>query len=978
MVKNILKESSDVIDEKKIQEIESKWQKKWKENKIYESNPSNNKKYFITVAYPYANSAMHIGHGRTFTMADILARIKRQEGYNVLYPMGFHISGTPVLAVADNIARGDEKQIKQTMDAISDYISDENEKRKLIESFKDPYNIAKFFSSKIEETFDEIGLSIDWRRQFSTGDKTYQKFIEWQFKKLHEEGILVQDKYPILYSPADENAVGEDDIKDGDTDKVTVSEMTYILFKIVDEDLYFPAATLRPDALFGTTNLWLDTRWEYYKVKVNGKNWIVTKEALLKIKYQFDDVENEEKIDNVEKYLNKKAIVPIINREVPIIKANFVDPDHGTGIVYSSPAGSVHDYLALEKAKKEGVIDSSIDVINTVYYKDKKGNILKSYSDDSSCPAKEILEKYNIWDLENPKLEDLKQELYKEEHYNGYLNEKAGEFKDVPISKAKELIRDKLIELELGGVFYETSRKAITRAGNKIIVANLRDQWFLDYRSPKTKEKAYAVLDNLDFKPEKLRATQKYYIDWASMRPCARKRGIGTPLFLDKKWVIESLSDSTIYQMLYLIHHKIKENNLSPEQLTEEFFDFVLLGKGDVSEVSKDTEIDENLILDMRKEVEYWQNLDVRYTNEPHMSNHLNFLIYHYGIIFPQKNWPKNITIGGLMIKDGAKISKSKGNGIPLIRVKRIYGIDLYRLYIILSSNYDVQMDFREEDIEQLRKKFNKLKEILFDSTKHEKPKYEDLSSIDKWLVSKFYHYARDFFNLVENYKFRDAYVNIIYEMLSNINYHQRRTNYENTLKVIRFILEDYLHLLNPVIPHITEELYELVKENKDEFLSISPIKKENFDNYIDEEAMAKEDILLETISNIAREIESRKDINITKVKIVVSPIERYNLFDKISVLLKETKDFKKIMGELMRDFGNDKKFISKFVPKTLGSGLHYYTSQEDELKNLEQLIPFIKSEFNVDVELLKGEDYFKEGNIPNSLMPSKPLIRIE
>ena len=200
-------------------DIELKWQKIWQEKEIFKPKVDNTKeKFFITVAYPYANSAMHIGHGRTFTMADILARYNRALGKNVLYPMAFHISGTPVLAVADAIAKGDKKQIEMTRDAISDYISDKGAQDELIESFCNPYKIADFFSSKIEETFNTIGLGIDWSRQFSTGNDIYKKFIEWQYKKLYELGILVRGKYPILYSVLDENAVGEDDIKDADID----------------------------------------------------------------------------------------------------------------------------------------------------------------------------------------------------------------------------------------------------------------------------------------------------------------------------------------------------------------------------------------------------------------------------------------------------------------------------------------------------------------------------------------------------------------------------------------------------------------------------------------------------------------------------------------------------------------------------------------------------------------------------------------
>ena len=91
-------------------DIETKWRNKWQENKDFETNPNDKPKKFITVAYPYPNSPQHIGHGRTYTLADVHARFYRMKGYNVLFPMGFHYTGTPVLGMAKRIEAG-EKEI---------------------------------------------------------------------------------------------------------------------------------------------------------------------------------------------------------------------------------------------------------------------------------------------------------------------------------------------------------------------------------------------------------------------------------------------------------------------------------------------------------------------------------------------------------------------------------------------------------------------------------------------------------------------------------------------------------------------------------------------------------------------------------------------------------------------------------------------------------------------------------------------------
>ncbi|MFP4568302.1 MAG: leucine--tRNA ligase [Candidatus Woesearchaeota archaeon] len=955
-----------MAEEQNIKEIEKKWQQKWEQDKVFEPKPDKTKeKFFATVPYPYANSAMHIGHGRGFITPDIYIRYQRLLGKNVLYPIGYHISGTPVLAVADAIKRGDEKQIKTTRDAISDHITNRDEQDKIIETFKDPYKIAEFFMKTIKTSFQSVGLSTDWSREFSTGDAEYQKFIEWQFEKLNEAGILVKGKYPILYSPEDKNAVGEDDIKDGDIDKVSVQEMSYILFKLKDINEYIAVATLRPDALFGTTNLWIQKNIPLQKIKIKNKTIIVAKDAIIKIKHQ-QDIEELEDI-NPEKLIGKKAITPLINREIIIAEANFLDSKHGTGIVYSSPAGAPHDYIALIEAKKEGRVPNDVNVICTVDTYDKKGNKI-IYAGE--CPAEDKIKKYkvkNSKDEEN--LEKAKQELYKEEHYSGKLNSECGEFEGLPIKYAKDKVQKKLEEQELGGILYETSRRAKTRGDADVIVANLDGQWFLDYTKPEIKEKAHKLLDEMTYNPQKMKATQRGYIDWVAMRPCARKRGIGTPLPFDKDWVIESLSDSTIYQMYYLCANIITREKIKPEQLTQEFFDYILLGQGNHTLIAEDTNIPEKIIHEMREEVTYWKAFDFRYTAGAHISNHLSFLIYHYALIFPKDMHPKNITIGGMLIKDGQKISKSKGNGIPLVRIKEKYGVDLYRLYIAVGANYDVELDFRDEEITQLERKLAKWKQLIQTALELEMPKYEDFDDIDKWLISKFYTKTKEYFEMFNSLRMREAYVAILYEFLNDVTYHERRCTNNKTQKVIRFIAEDYIKLMSPAIPHICEEYYSKLKQN--EYVSLAKYET-NPDKYINKDIEDIEEIAQELITNIAR-MKSTKNINkIQKITIVQAPQKKFELYDEIKKQLSENKNIKDMLKELNTKFPEYAKYTQKFVPKLLGDGMNTYLTREDERKFLENIKDYIAKEYECQVEIREDKDAENRAN------PARPAIIID
>ena len=184
--------------------IESKWRTKWNESKDFETNPNEKLKKFITVAYPYPNSPQHIGHGRTYTLADVHSRFYRMKGYNVLFPMGFHYTGTPVLGMAKRIQAGE----KEILDGLRNvyHVSEED-----IKTFVEPIKIADYFHEEIKSGMIEMGYSIDWRREFTTIVPGYQKFVEWQITTLKENNKIIQGSHPVGWCPVDQNPVSQHD-----------------------------------------------------------------------------------------------------------------------------------------------------------------------------------------------------------------------------------------------------------------------------------------------------------------------------------------------------------------------------------------------------------------------------------------------------------------------------------------------------------------------------------------------------------------------------------------------------------------------------------------------------------------------------------------------------------------------------------------------------------------------------------------------
>jgi leucyl-tRNA synthetase len=962
------------------QKIEQKWQHIWKNQKVFQPQPNQKQKFFATVPYPYGNSALHIGHGRTFTTADIFVRYQRTLNKNVLYPMGFHISGTPVLAVADGIANNDAKQIKLTTEAIAEYESNPQTQKELLQKFKDPMEIAKFFSSKIEETFDAIGLSIDWSRQFTTGDKTYQKFIQWQYQKLAEAGILVQGKYPILYSAQDQNAVGEDDIKDGDVDKVAIQEMKYICFELIAHNKptheFLVAATLRPDSLFGATNLYIKPDMKLVKLKVADQIWIVAKQAQTKIENQFENVKIiSEHTGNEFITEHHHVKVPIIEKIVPIYPMDYPDENHGTGIVYSSPADSPHDYIYLFELKfpNKSLAEFNEDPLHLTpitFTKDKKGNEIKY---KSNIPAFDKLHKFKIYNIKGneSKLEEAKEELYKEAHY-GAIMINSGEFNNTPLKNnvGANKVKERLETLKLGGTFYETTRRAQTRNGSPVIVANLHGQWFLDYSSDEVKQKATTLLQNMQYLPSHMKQSQQSYLDWVQKRPCARKRGLGTPLPQDPQWIIEPLSDSTIYQMYYIIANYVNQAKLEESDLTYDFFEYIFDNTNTISNVSNEKR---TIITQIKKDVAYWKSFDFRYTTPPHMSNHLSFLIYHYALLLKEDLQPKNITVGGLLIKDGEKISKSKGNGIPLIQVPQKYGADLYRLYVATAASFEAEMDFRESEILQLKTKFNKWAELMFAAKNTEKKSYNALTIPQQWLYNRFYKLLREYKTNMDIMKIREAYIKILFEFLSDSAYLERRESKQNVIEVYRHIIEHYALAMAPVTPHVTEEILENIIP-KGSYASTTSFRDTNYDihsqtneipNHISN-SVELENLIYHAITTIPGICERRQITQPKTITIIIASTQRYKLFNFLKELLLKTRDFKTVIKESATNFPEEKTFIERFVPKTLGSGLQSFAPQEAEKAYLEQAREFLEAEFKATVKIEVAQDD-KSSSLPGT-----------
>ncbi len=949
-------------------EIESKWRNRWNESNDFETNPNEKPKKFITVAYPYPNSPQHIGHGRTYTLADVHSRFYRMRGYNVLFPMGFHYTGTPVLGMARRIQAGE----KEILDGLRNvyHVSEED-----IKTFVEPIKIADYFHEEIKSGMIEMGYSIDWRREFTTIVPGYQKFIEWQITTLKENGRIIQGSHPVGWCPADQNPVSQHDTM-GDVEP-KIDDKNFLV-KFSFDELIFPVTTLRPETIFGVTNLWVNPNTIYKKVAVNNETWIVSEECTRKIEF-FEkkvkivgDISGSEIIGKYAKNFN--------GQEIPILPAEFVEPGMGTGLVMSVPAHAPKDYQALMDLKaKNHALAIKIEPVPII--------ITEGYGE---FPAREICEKLGVSNQSDEKLEEATKELYLKEFNDGKLNEKCDIFDNEKVQFGRDKVRAWLEENNHLEKFPVLENAPVhCRCGAECVVKVLNNQWFLNYGDEEWKDLARNCFDEMNVLPNNIRTEFKEVIDWLHERACARQQGLGTKLPWDKDWIVESLSDSVIYMAYYTISRFVNDGTVLPENLTREFFDYVLLDKGDIALAASTSKLSEDMIDTMKKEFKYFYPVDSRHSGRDLVQNHLSFFVLNHVGIFDKKLWPQEIVVNGSVMMDGAKMSKSMGNIIPLRTAIREHGADPIRLAIISSAELLQDADFNMESVYGIQ---NKLESLLKECSMLKNNDISELQAEDRWILSKTQNKIAQITEAVEKMRLREALHDILFTFESDLSWYTKRVQAKNRKDVsgiLHQINSVRVAMLSPFAPHIAEEMWKNL--GNDNLVSKSAWPKHSKDK-VDATAIQSEELLKSTMDDITNILKVTK---ITPQKIVIyvnSDSMKSKVYRKVlSIMVGGQNNMGVVMKELIADpETTDAKKMPNYIQKII-KDLH---SESEEIKSMKlgsdsfdekeflrsELASIGKKEFGVDVTIYSENDsdiYDPKGKARHA-RPFKPAILIE
>ena len=714
-----------------FKEIEKKWQDKWDEEKTFKTDAwdFSKPKFYALDMFPYpSGQGLHVGHPEGYTATDIISRMRRMQGYNVLHPMGWDAFGLPAEQYAIKTGNHPEAFTKKN-----------------IETFKKQLKM--------------LGFSFDWDREISTCEPSYYKWTQWIFKQLYNDGLAELIEMPVNWCEGLGCVLSNDEVINGKSERggypvvrknmkqwvMDIQDYAEILlsglddldwpestkeiqrnwigksigaevkFKVANSDKYFTVFTTRADTLFGATYCVLSPEHELVDILTTPEFKQAVKEYK-KVAAAKSDLERTEL--NKEKtgvFIGAYAINPVNNKEIPIWISDYVLSTYGTGAIMAVPAHDERDY---EFARKFG-----IDIIPVL----DGGDILKeAFTGDGVHINSEFLNG-----------------LGKEEAINKMIN-----------WLEKNKIGTKKINYKLREWIFARQRywgepiPVVFTEDNKIHV--LAD------------EDLPLVLPELeDYAPSKTGASPlDKATDWLNTTFEGEKATRETS-------TMPGSAGSSWYFLRYIDPHN--ENAIADPEL-----------------------------------LKHWMPVDLYVGGPEHAVGHLlysrfwNNYLYNKGIVPTKEPFQKLRHQGMILGTNGEKMSKSKGNVINPDDMVKEYGADALRLYEMFMGPIDAAKPWDITGIEGTKKFLDRIWRLYVESGKISNNHNSNLDKIYNYTVKKV---TNDYENMYFNTAISQMmiFINAVYK--------------EETLPIE--YAEGFLKLLNPVAPHITEELWNRLNHNK-------------------------------------------------------------------------------------------------------------------------------------------------------------------
>ena len=881
----------------------------------------------------------------------------------MLFPQGWHATGGPIVAAALRVREGDPKQISILK---SMGISEEE-----IPLFEDPKYWVKFFCKEWRRDFERYGLSIDWRREFHTTylNPPYNKFIQWQYKRLFSKGLIAKGTHPVVWCPKELKVVGDHDRPD---EYAGIGPEEVVIIKFRGEDgLVYPCLTYRPETVYGAVNVWVNPDYEYLIARVDGELWLLGEYGVRELADQDREVSVEGKVKGIE-LVGRYVSNPVTGWRVPVLPALFVDPDSGTGVVMSVPAHAPYDYAALEDLKKG--LASRYGVSPEIVEKVEPVSIIKleGYGDR---PAETLVRRMGVASqLDREKLDAATRELYSREFYHGVLKEVFGKWAGRIVAEVKEELVEELASRGIAVRHYTLPRPVYCRCGSRTHVKIVKDQWFLKYSDPRWKRLAHECIDGMRFLPDDVREYFHKQVDWYGDWACTHKGELGTPLPWDPDWVLESLSDSTVYMAYYVLAKYLQHPEsygIDWDRLSDSFFDYVLLGEGDPEEVARETGISVELLERMRREFLYWYPVDLRISGKDLMPNHLTFFIFHHVAIFPREHWPRGIGVNGWVLVAGEKMAKSKGNFILLRQALEWWGADATRFAEAYAGNSGLDDANFEPEMA------DRAVDLLVDWYEFAVENYgkgrSEWLPVDDWFRSVLYRTVREVEGEMEEANFKNALVKGFFNLQNSFKWYLRRCGEPNRELLKRFI-EIQTLLLAPISPHICEEIWE--KLGKEGFISTAKWPEVK-DEYIKPEMERAEEIVRRVLDDVQEILRLVKG-EYREVVIACAAEWKYEFLKRVAEEAGRGAELREALKTAMMSVSAPHRREAGRIVKILIRNprpLQLLVNPDVEFNSLCSAASFYEKELGVKVRVVREEEAATRGKLA---LPARPAILVE
>lgn len=846
--------------------LEGPAQKLWADQKIFEADAANDGRetYMVTFPYPYMNGRLHLGHVFTLSKIEFAANYQRLQGKNVLFPFGFHCTGMPIKAAADKIKyEMEEFGCPPDFSAEEEKVDSTDMKSKIaaktgglkrqwnilkslglkddeIAPFADSAYWLKYFPPKTMQDLKAIGLSADWRRSFITtpANPYYDSFVRWQMTTLKERGYVDFGKRNTIYSPKDEQPCMDHDRSSGEG--VGYTEYTVIKLKVLElpktlkelkvtSSVYFVAATLRPETMYGQTNCYVHPELDYGVYEANKNElFICTPYCARNMKYQLADLPggfgNIKQLATVkgQELLGVPLSAPLCQFErIYTFPMMTIIATMGTGIVCSVPSDSPDDYVNFISLKKKPEWRAKFGITDEMIMPYDPVPIINTPELGDISAEKCVHDMKISGPNDKAKLEEAKKLCYYKGFHHGTMI--IGEYKGKSVIEAKEAIKKQLLASGQAVLYAEPAGKVVSRSGDECVVA-LVDQWYIDYGNTEWKARVQKLLEKMEAYEDDVKLQFKSQIENLHEWACSRSFGLGTLIPWDERFLVESLSDSTIYMAYYTVAHLLHGGsldgkdgtsplNITPEQMNMAAWNYIFLGVEPESECT----IPRASLDKMRAEFEYWYPLNVRVSGKDLINNHLTFFLFTHEAIWGDKYFPKAIKCNGHLKLNNAKMSKSDGNFITLIESVKSFGADPTRFALADAgdSTEDANVDYGV--LSKIILKLYTLKDLMEESaSKVTAGSYRrgELNYYDIIVLNNMKLHVKSSAKQYENLAFHAMMKYAFHHHTSLYSFYKDVTSDEG-MGMHEEVVKTYLHtqtlMLAPITPHLCEKLWEII-----------------------------------------------------------------------------------------------------------------------------------------------------------------------